>query len=63
MFDGVTWNTDMSGTFVKIKSEEASWSTGLDEGGNTGHRPSVRGGYFPVPRSIRSRTCVRKCAC
>ena len=54
----------MSGTFVKIKSEEASWSTGLDfEGGNTGHRPSVKGGYFPVPRSIRSRTCVRKCAC
>ena len=40
VFDGVTWNTDMSGTFVKIKSEEASWSTGLDfEGGNTGHRP------------------------
>ena len=25
VFDGVTWNTDMSGTFVKIKSEEASW--------------------------------------
>lgn len=64
VFDGVTWNTDMSGTFVKIKSEEASWSTGLDfEGGNTGHRPSVKGGYFPCPRSIRSRTCVRKCAC
>jgi glutamine synthetase len=50
VFDGVTWNTDMSGTFVKIKSEEASWSTGLDfEGGNTGHRPAVKGGYFPVP--------------
>ena len=64
VFDGVTWNTDMSGTFVKIKSEEASWSTGLDfEGGNTGHRPSVKGGYFPVPpvdsfQDMRSEMCL-----
>src|SRR5712671_7756225 len=28
IFDGVTWNVDMSGCFVKIKSEEAPWSTG-----------------------------------
>ena len=57
VFDGVTWNTDMSGTFVKIKSEEASWSTGLiSEGGNTGPSPrQVKGGYFPCPRSIPSR--------
>jgi glutamine synthetase len=40
----------MSGCFVKIDSEEASWSTGEKlEGGNTGHRPVVKGGYFPVP--------------
>src|SRR5690606_6392900 len=50
VFDGITWNVDMSGSFVKIQSEEASWSTGLDyEGGNHGHRPAVKGGYFPVP--------------
>ncbi|MFN8736423.1 MAG: glutamine synthetase beta-grasp domain-containing protein, partial [Betaproteobacteria bacterium] len=30
IFDSVTWNVDMSGCFVKIKSEEAPWSTGLD---------------------------------
>src|SRR3546814_8717211 len=25
VFDGITWNDDMSGCFVKIKSEEAPW--------------------------------------
>jgi glutamine synthetase len=30
IFDSVTWNTDMSGSFVKIHSEEASWSTGRE---------------------------------
>ena len=50
IFDSVRWNVDMSGCFVKIDSEEASWSTGEKiEGGNTGHRPAVKGGYFPVP--------------
>src|SRR5450755_252934 len=35
VFDGVTWNVGMSGSFVKIKSEEAPWSSGIDyEGGN-----------------------------
>ncbi len=50
IFDSVTWGTDMSGTFLKIESEEAAWSSAEKyEGGNTGHRPSVKGGYFPVP--------------
>jgi glutamine synthetase type I len=40
----------MSGCFVKIKSEEAPWSSGIDyESGNMGHRAAVKGGYFPVP--------------
>ncbi len=64
IFDGVTWNVDMSGCSVKIKSEEASWSTGLDyDGGNLAHRPAVKGGYFPVPpidsfQDIRSEMCL-----
>ncbi|WVN41085.1 type I glutamate--ammonia ligase [beta proteobacterium MWH-UniP1] len=64
IFDGVTWTVDMSGCSVKIKSEEASWSTGIDyEGGNLGHRPVVKGGYFPVPpvdsfQDIRSEMCL-----
>src|SRR5260370_23607586 len=40
----------MSGSFCKIKSEEAPWSSGEEyEGGNMGHRAPVKGGYFPVP--------------
>src|ERR671933_2181849 len=50
IFDSVTWNVDMSGCFVKIKSEEAPWSSGIDyESGNMAHRAPVKGGYFPVP--------------
>ena len=64
IFDGVTWTCDMSGSSVKIKTEEANWSTGIDyEGGNLGHRPAVKGGYFPVPpvdslQDIRSEMCL-----
>jgi glutamine synthetase type I len=50
IFDAVEWNVDMSGVYSKIISEEAAWATGEKfEGGNTGHRPRVKGGYFPVP--------------
>src|SRR5438876_7366313 len=50
IFDSVTWNVDMSGCFVKIKSEEAPWSSSEEyEGGNMAHRAAVKGGYFPVP--------------
>ena len=64
IFDSVTWNVDMSGCFVKIKSEEAPWSSGEDfEGGNMGHRAPVKGGYFPVPpvdslQDIRTAMCL-----
>jgi glutamine synthetase len=64
IFDSVTWNVDMSGCAVRIKSEEAPWSTGLDyEAGNLAHRPPVKGGYFPVPpvdsfQDIRSEMCL-----
>jgi glutamine synthetase len=64
IFDGVTWNADMQGCFVKIDSEEAPWSSGLAlEGGNTGHRPGKKGGYFPVApldsfQDMRSEMCL-----
>lgn len=64
VFDSVNWHTDMSGTSVKINSEEAAWSSGEKyEGGNMGHRPGVKGGYFPVPpvdslQDIRSAMCL-----
>ncbi|MBU2965133.1 glutamate--ammonia ligase [Amphritea sp. 2_MG-2023] len=50
VFDEVKWHADISGCGYSIGSEEASWSTNSNfEGGNTGHRPRVKGGYFPVP--------------
>ena len=50
VFDGVRWNNDMGGCGYQIDEYEASWNSGSKlEGGNRGHRPSVKGGYFPVP--------------
>ncbi|HSV60448.1 MAG TPA: type I glutamate--ammonia ligase [Variovorax sp.] len=50
IFDDVRWSSDMSGSFVKIDVDEAPWNTGKTyESGNSGHRPTVKGGYFPVP--------------
>ena len=50
IFDNVQWGNDMSGAFFKIDEYEAPWNTGAKlEGGNRGHRPTVKGGYFPVP--------------
>jgi glutamine synthetase type I len=64
IFDQVHWHVGMDGSHVKITSEEAPWSTGREiEGGNMGHRPSVKGGYFPVPpvdsfQDMRSEMCL-----
>ena len=64
IFDGVRWGADMQGCFVKIDSEEAPWSSGAEiEGGNTGHRPGKKGGYFPVApvdtfQDMRSEMCL-----
>ncbi len=64
IFDDVRWGTDMSGTFYKVDSEEAGWnSEKVYPDGNTGHRPGVKGGYFPVPpvdslQDMRSAMCL-----
>jgi glutamine synthetase len=56
IFDGVTWNNEMGSCGYQIESEEAAWNSGKNfadtsEGmmRNHGHRPGVKGGYFPVP--------------
>ena len=50
VFDEVKWSIDMSGARHTIYADEAAWSTDKDiAGGNSGHRPHVKGGYFPVP--------------
>ncbi|QBB69091.1 type I glutamate--ammonia ligase [Pseudolysobacter antarcticus] len=49
IFDNVRWRNEMSGASFEIESEEAAWSSNKEfEGGNSGHRPGVKGGYFPV---------------
>jgi glutamine synthetase type I len=64
IFDSVRWNVDMSGCFSEIDAEEAAWNSGKKyEQGNSGYRPSVKGGYFPVPpvdsgQDLRSEMCL-----
>ena len=64
IFDDIRWGADMSGCFVKIDSEEAQWnSEKAYSDGNMGHRPGVKGGYFPVPpvdslHDIRAAMCL-----
>ena len=50
VFDDVRFDVDMHGCSYYVDSEEGAWNTGAEyEGGNIGHRPGVKGGYFPVP--------------
>ena len=64
VFDEVKWDISMAGSSHKMIAEEAAWSTNNDyEGGNTGHRPRVKGGYFPVPpidsaQDLRAAMCT-----
>jgi len=63
IFDSVRWRNDMQGASFEIDSEEGAWSSNrkFDEG-NSGHRPGIKGGYFPVAPvdslgDLRSEMC------
>jgi len=64
VFDDVQWDSDMHGSFCSIDSIEGAWNSGREyEDNNSGHRPGVKGGYFPVPpvdslHDIRSAMCL-----
>ena len=64
VFDSVRWDDNMHGAFYAIDSEEGAWNTSRSyEDSNTGHRPTVKGGYFPVPpvdslHDVRSAMCL-----
>ena len=50
VFDDVRFDVSMNHTFYEIDSEEGPYVSGkLFEEGNVGHRPGIKGGYFPVP--------------
>jgi glutamine synthetase len=64
IFDGVRFGVEMSGAFFQVESDEAAWNSKREfERGNLGHRPGIKGGYFPVPpvdsgHDIRSAMCL-----
>ncbi len=64
VFDDVRWATEMHRTAYQIGSLEGAWHSDADSPeGNVGHRPSVKGGYFPVPpvdslHDLRSAMCL-----
>ncbi|MFQ5661450.1 MAG: type I glutamate--ammonia ligase [Gammaproteobacteria bacterium] len=64
IFDEARWGDDVNGAFYEIDSEEGSWNSDrLFDDGNIGHRPGIKGGYFPVPpvdsmQNIRSGICL-----
>ncbi|MEM1187079.1 MAG: glutamate--ammonia ligase [Pseudomonadota bacterium] len=64
VFDDVKWHADMSGAGYSVNSEEAAWASSHSfDDGNIGHRPGVKGGYFPVPpvdslHDIRAAMCA-----
>jgi glutamine synthetase len=64
IMDDVRWGSNMSGSFYKVDSDESAWNTEkVFADGNKGHRPKVKGGYFPVPpvdslNDIRAAMCL-----
>lgn len=50
ILDDVRWQVAINHTFYSIDAKEAAWNSATPfECGNHGHRPLVKGGYFPVP--------------
>jgi glutamine synthetase len=50
VFDDVRFKNGMNTSFYEIDSEEGPYVTDKKyPDGNTGHRPPIKGGYFPVP--------------
>lgn len=63
IFDDVRWKVSMNSCSYNIDAEEAGWNSDkIMPNGNMGHRPRVKGGYFPVPpvdssHDLRSAMC------
>jgi glutamine synthetase len=64
VFDDVKWHAAMNSTGYTIESYSGAWNsnTNFADRPNLGHRPGIKGGYFPVPpvdayQDIRSAMC------
>ncbi len=50
LFDNVRFSNSMNKVSYEVDAVDASWNTDAEyEMGNMGHRPGIKGGYFPVP--------------
>ena len=64
IFDEARWSDNLNSAFYEIDSEEGHWNSDkLMDSPNQGHRPGVKGGYFPVPpvdslQNVRSSICM-----
>lgn len=64
IFDDARWGDNLNSAYYEIDSEEGSWNSDRPfEEGNIGHRPGIKGGYFPVPpvdsqQNIRAAMCA-----
>ncbi|MGZ0247154.1 MAG: type I glutamate--ammonia ligase, partial [Alphaproteobacteria bacterium] len=59
IFDDVRFDVTPNKNFYELNEEEGPYNSGaVLEGGNTGHRPGHKGGYFPVP-PVDSMTDLR----
>ena len=64
IFDQVRWKSTMGESILQIHSDEAHWHSDAEyaDDNNLGHRPRVKGGYFPVPpvdslHDLRAEMC------
>ncbi|WP_166416053.1 type I glutamate--ammonia ligase [Cochlodiniinecator piscidefendens] len=49
LFDDVRFSVEMNKVSFQIDAQDASWNSDTEyEMGNMGHRPGIKGGYFPV---------------
>lgn len=64
ILDDVGWEVNINRVSYRIDSKEAAWNCETQyDNGNFGHRPGIKGGYFPVPpvdssQNIRSTICL-----
>ena len=64
IFDEARWGDSLNSAFHEIDSEEGHWNSDkLMDSPNHGHRPGIKGGYFPVPpvdslQNVRTAICM-----